>query len=225
MILGICFIVLNLLTACATTTLTSVWRDPDYQAGQIKKMLVIGVSDRPAIKRLYEDEFAKKLRMRGIEAIPSYAVIPPEKMPDQDFVKEKVKELNVDAVLITRLLDKQAVQTFYPPEVEYDVRSYPGYIPGHGFAPLPAPYYHDWYGHYYRSYEYVTTPGYTYENQLVRLETNIYLAKNDTLIWSALSDTFVETDIGYGGYGETVESLIKSFVDLIMKRLTDDRVL
>ena len=58
------------------------------------------------------------------------------------------------------------------------------------------------------------------QDEIVVLETNLYEAKTDKLIWSALSDTFVET-FDRGSSGE----MIKSFIQVIIKKLSEDRVI
>ncbi|MBE0426020.1 MAG: hypothetical protein IBX72_05165 [Nitrospirae bacterium] len=207
------------MVSCATTTLTSVWKDENYKAGQIKKILVFGVSDKPAIKRFFEDEFVKKLKTMKIEAVPSYAVIPSEKMQDKEYAQKKVKEMQFDGILITRLVDKRTIETYYPPEKigtfvppSHPPRLYPHFYP-------PA-YYHGWYGYYYDCYQCITTPGYRVEDEILSMETNLYDVKTDKLIWSALSDTLIETFDG--GINK---SIIQSFIDVIIKKLSKDNVI
>ena len=43
---------------CATTSLTSAWKDPSYQ-GRPRKIMVIELAKKPANKRLIEDEFVR----------------------------------------------------------------------------------------------------------------------------------------------------------------------
>ncbi|NWF75428.1 MAG: hypothetical protein HXY53_02465 [Nitrospirae bacterium] len=219
------FITLFALMSCATTTLTSVWRDPAYQGEQIRKVLVIGVSDKPAIKRLFEDEFVRQLQAKGVEGISSYTILPSEGPQDKDIIQAKVKELNIDGIIITRLIDKKRVETYYPPE---RISSPPPPLPPPypsddnttDYYYYPPVYYYDWYRYYHDCYDCISTPGYKVEDEIVVLETNLYNAKNDKLIWSALSDTFIDTfDRGLD------RKLIKSFISVILKKLSDDMIL
>lgn len=227
-LLIIILIILCALISCATTTLTSVWKDPAYQDRQIRKVLIIGVSDKPAIKRLFEDEFVRQMQTKGIEGVSSYTVLPSEGLQDKDIIQSKVKEFNIDAILITRLIDKKKVETYYPPERMSSPPpppppSYPpGYYPPDYYPHdyYPPGYYHDWYRYYHDCYECVTTPGYKVEDEIVVLETNLYDAQSDKLIWSALSDTFVET------FDRSIDrKLIQSFISVILKKLSDDMIL
>lgn len=206
------------IISCATTTLTSVWKDENSQKVSIKKLLVFGVSDKPAIKRFFEDEFVKKLKIQKIEVIPSYAIIPSDKIQDKEFAQEKIKELRIDAILITRLVDKKSIETYYPPE---RVDTFPTSHMPHIRSPhYPPAYYYDWYGFYRNCYQCTITPGYKVEDEIISLETNLYDVNDNKLIWSALSDTFIETFDG--GFNKTT---ISSFIDIIIKQLISDGLL
>ena len=52
------------------------------------------------------------------------------------------------------------------------------------------------------------SPGYTTTEKTVVLETNVYSTQNDQLIWSALSETFVE-----GSAKSLINSLVNKLVD------------
>lgn len=195
------FIAALVLNSCASTTLTSVWKDEAYRVGNIKKVLIIGFSEKPAARRFFEDEFRRQMTPLGIEAISSYTVVPYEKLSDKAFLEAQAKDLRADAVLITRLVDKKTVQSDFPPETTYMGPS--GYSTG-------------WPAYCYNCYQTITRPGYTVENEIVSLETNLYEARTDKLIWSALSDTFAESD---------KDDYIRSFISVIMKRLADDKIL
>ena len=65
------------LTACAASTkIVNQWVSPDYTSPRFRKILVIGVSKQPSIRRTFEDEFVTQLKVAGVEAVPSYLYIP-----------------------------------------------------------------------------------------------------------------------------------------------------
>jgi hypothetical protein len=43
------------LAACAATSLTNSWKSPDYKGPALKKLLVVGVSNQPVVRRTFED--------------------------------------------------------------------------------------------------------------------------------------------------------------------------
>lgn len=181
-----------LLTACATTQLTSVWKDPGYQA-RPTRIMVIGVARSAVNRRLFEDEFVRQLKSRGTDAIASYTVISDKQQGDQDAIAKKVAELGADTVLITRLVSKKTVQVYVP-----------------GTAYYPPPYYGSWPAYYGYGYSYMYTPGYIAEDEYAIIETNLYEAKSDKLIWAASSET---------GINDTSQNLIQSYIGVMVNNM------
>jgi hypothetical protein len=186
---GALFVIfLFIITSCATTKLKNVWRDNSY-SGKIKRVLVIGVIKKPHLKRFFEYEMVQQLEIRGIDAIAGYSVLPPDKEADKDIIVSKLKELDLDGVLITRLVDRK--------EVSYVDSSY-----------VPPANYSGWHSYYSGSYREVYS--YTVKQEIVSVETNLYDAGSEQLVWSSLSETFV--------YGD-ISELIRSFVQVMIKDL------
>jgi len=202
---GLITVCLFLISSCATTSLMTVWKDDQYQ-GKVQKVLVIGISKRDTVKRAFESEFVRQLKARGIDAVPSFRVLPSDKKLEKEQIDKKAKELNADAILLTRMVDQKTVKTYYPGETYVYPRGGP-----YGGRYRGPDYHRHYYGYYGRGYSYVTTPGYEIENQVVYLETNLYDIKTENLVWSALSETFVE------GAGQDV---IRSFIGTIIKNMS-----
>jgi len=164
------------LASCAASTqLTSSWADPAAAGRSYKKIVVVGVTNKAPIRREYEDAWTRELAARGVEATPSYNFSSPDKELDKDAAMAKLQEMGADAVLVTRLVDKETVNTYYPPS--------------YSSVAAPSPYYGGWYGYYSMGYSYMTSPGYVEENKVYRIETNLYDAHGDKLIWSGLTET------------------------------------
>ena len=64
------------VSACAATKIVTEWSNPDYASPAFKKIMVIGVSKQPSIRRTFEDEFVNKLKATRVDAVPSYLYIP-----------------------------------------------------------------------------------------------------------------------------------------------------
>ena len=99
---------LLLVTSCASTKLYSVWRDEGY-SGHIKKVFIIGASPKPVIRRIFEREFVNQLKSHGVDAVASNQVIPSDKMLDKETIVSKIKDLDIDTILITRLAEKKTI--------------------------------------------------------------------------------------------------------------------
>jgi hypothetical protein len=181
---ALCFLI---LASCSSTTLTAVWKDPNYQGGKLGKILIVGVARNDVLRRLFEDEFTARLKARGTDASPSYRIIPSAEMLDQDKVNAKIESLGMDAVLVTRYVN-QKKETVYTPGTYYSG---------------------GWYNWYSRGYGYVTSPGYYTEYEVIRLATNIYDTETGTMIWSGLSDTVTggSTEVEIK---EVIEAIIES---------------
>ena len=128
------------LNSCSTTALTAVWKDSAYQGGPMKKVLVIGVFKEQNIKRFFEDEFARQLKPRGVDAVPSYTVFPEEDILDKTTITEKMKELKMDSVLVTRVADVEDVTGYdtYPTHVDPGGDFYDYYVMCSGRNPICA---------------------------------------------------------------------------------------
>jgi len=186
------------IPACSMTKLTSAWKDPSYQ-GQPRKIMVIGVAKKPITKRIVEDEFVRQFKARGTDAVAGYTVMPDEKQADHAVIAAKMKEQGADAVLISRLASKKTVHTYVPGSVSY-----------------PPAYYGNWRDYYGYGTQAVYTPGYTAEDEYALMETNLYDAGNDKLIWSASSETELRG---------SDQNQIKSYIGVMVKAMADQKLL
>lgn len=192
-------LVFILLSGCASTKITAVWRDPSYSE-QPHKALVILATGRPIIKRVFEDEFARQLTAGGIEAVPGYSLLPPEEKADKEQISSAVEKIQADTLFITRLVDKKNYETYYPGSV---------YVTG---PPLGRGA-RDWGGFYSRGFTTVqATPGYTVQQAVLYVETQLYDVKSEQLIWSVMTET---------ESGDSPESEVKTFVKVIMESLAE----
>jgi hypothetical protein len=182
-----------LLPSCATTKLTSLWRDEAYQ-DHPRKILVIGILKTPGNRRIFEDEMVKQLKARGTDAVAAYTVLPDGADTSKETLTAKMNELGADAVLISRPVDKKSVTTYVPGTMR---AGYPGYAGG-------------WHGYYAYS------PGYVVQDEYAVAETNLYDLKTDKLIWTAVSETWIN---------DKNESLIRSFAKVIADNLAGQKVI
>jgi hypothetical protein len=196
--IGLGMIMAMLITACATTKLTSAWKDPTYQA-QPRKIMVIGVAKKPVNKRIFEDEFVRRLKTRGTDAVASYTLMPDAMQGDHAVIIAKVKEQNADAVLISRLASKKTVHTYVQGSVSY-----------------PPSYYGNWRDYYGYGSQAVYTPGYTAEDEYALMETNLYDSGNNNLIWSASSETEIQ--------GSDQRQII-SYIGVMVNAMVDQNLL
>jgi hypothetical protein len=193
--------------SCSLTNLNAVWKDPQYQGGKLKNVLVVGGSTNQVVRRIFEDEFTARLKTRGTNAIPSYTIFPSENTLDKDTIESKSRDLGIDAMLIARVIDTKTKNQLTPAPSNYYYRDiyfydWPNRYSRFNSGPIPGRYYDD--RRYYSEYE------------VVNLETNIYETQTGKLIWSALSDTVI---------GGSSELEVSSVVEKIIKNLSENQLI
>jgi hypothetical protein len=154
-------------TAFGQTVLTDVWKDKDHRI-VVKKIAVFWIVQAPQNRLLAENEFVRQLKARGINAMPVYVVIEPDKLVDRDTAKAKIKELGADALLTLRVTDKQTVQSPIPKPGTTDPSNQASYYQYIYDAPTVDP----------------SGPAY--------LETILFDVKTERRIWTARSVTKVD---------------------------------
>jgi hypothetical protein len=168
-----------LLSGCSDTRVTGVWKKSDFTGGPYQNILVVGLTKDERNKCIWEDIMAGQLRQQGVEAKSSATCFP----GDTDITKEEiidyVKKEGIDAVLVTRLVNIVEEKAYYP-----HTGGYYGYGPYYGGSRYR--YYNNFGSYYDRVYQ----PGHTATFTSVILETNLYDANSQELVWSMSSDTF-----------------------------------
>ena len=153
-------------------------KNPSYSGQHLRKVLVIGMSNDPAIRSDFEDAMANKLARDGVEAIPGHTILlrPDSANLDMDYLKAQIREHHIEAVLVSHLV-----------RVEKNIT----YIPGQSYM-VPYPYYNSFYGYYPVVYQQVYSPDYLREDHTVRIETNLYATATPEgqLVWTGISDSF-----------------------------------
>lgn len=160
-----------LLAGCASTRLTSAWRDSEYAGPPLKKLVVIGVSDEIAARRVFEDDFAKALTDAGVEAIAGYRLLPDKPQRSVEEMRDAVAKSGADGILVARAIRTERRTQFSPGTMTM----------------MPAYGYHSFWG-YYGSASVVSEPR-LYQYDIVTIETNLWPATDGKVMWSGLSET------------------------------------
>jgi len=185
-----CLSVIALLLSCAKgTTFTSVWKDDAYHGGKVNKVLVIGVSKKSEIRRIFEKEFVRQLKGMGVDGVASYTVLSSERMLEKGAILEQLRKAGADACLITQLIAREDAVAEKAPEDKDLTSQYP------------------------RSYNYSQNRRYIMEDDAVSLKTNLYETASEKLIWSALSETFKR-----GTDEENIKGLIEKITAKLSKQ-------
>ncbi len=193
-------VLLMILTACATTKLSGTWKDESLSGKKFQKLLIIGAAKQQQVRELFEDEFVRQLEAQGVKAIPSYTLIPAEKMLDKETIVSHIAENRIDAVLITRLTGSKG-------EREMET--------GNTYR-VPYAYYNQMHEYYKKGLESTQDLSPATTHKVIILETNIYNAETEKLAWATASDVYVQ---------DATYKLTKDFIKVIVSKLVSDKVI
>ena len=187
---------------CKDTKLVASVLSPTYSGQHFKKVLVIGMSNDPAIRTDFEGAMADALKAAGVHGIPGYNILlrPKSAKMIPDYLQEQIKEHNIDAVLVTRLVS---------------VKNNTTYVPGQAYT-LPYPYYNSFWGYYNNVYPVVYTPGYLLHEEKVRVETTLYgtSTPDGEFVWTGLSET---VDPNPKKIDKAIDAVVQVVVDELQK--------
>lgn len=186
-----------LALGCNNSSLVSQWRDPSLTRGPYSKVLVLSIGPSQDMRRTYEDAFARELRQRGLAAIESYTLPPLSTNDfDRDTVVKVVADLDVDAVIVTRLLDMESRA----------VAGSQGYT-----LHTTSLYSYRGAGSYYRSAGYGGSGLQAYQSTVATLETSLFDAASALIVWTGTTETF-DADEAQQQIPDLVKTLITAMV-------------
>ncbi len=170
-----------LLQNCGTSTrVMGSYTSPDAANKSYSKVMVVGLTSNVVARRNVEDQIVAALVKNGISATASVNEFPPsymQKQPTKDEVLERIREEGHDAVLTVGLLDQRTETRYVPGTTSYAPMSRYGYYGTFG-------------GYYSTMYPTFYDPGYYTTDQTYVVETNLYDAQTEKLIWSAQTETY-----------------------------------
>jgi hypothetical protein len=197
-----------LLSACGTTTMvTSSWRKPNATANNYRNIFVAALTNNIPAKQAVENGIQDQLQAKGLTVEKSIDVLPPDiKQTGQqkDLIMGKIRGTNADAILTITLLRKKEQTRFVPTGGAY-------WNPGFRYG-----YYNNFWNYYNTWYPTVYGPGYYDTTQIYYLETNLYDAHSEQLIWAAQSQTYDPANI---------DSFLKGYIKAIYERMVKDGLL
>jgi len=185
------------LAACAGphTSVELAWTAPNAESAQLHRVVTLFVSRDVALRRPAEDEMARQLAERGVEARPAYQLLSRDDLSNLNNAKAKLRTLGYDGVVTMRIVGEEQTLNYVPPSFD-------------AYWTWASPYFF-WPGYYAPGYY---SPGYVYTTTIVRMETEAYSLTDDRLVWAALSKT---TDPG------NARKLIDDVTKTVATRLTD----
>lgn len=195
-----------LFSACGTSTMiTSSWRKPNATANGYRNIFIAAMSSNIPAKQAVETGLQARLQELGLTVSKSVDVFPPNFSTQtgqrKELVLSKIQSTNADGILTIALLKKETENRF--------VRTGGGFWnPGIRYG-----YYNRFWNYYSNWYPALYAPGYYDQEQVYYLETNLYDAKTEELIWAAQSETYDPSGI---------DSFLKGYVKSILEQMKKD---
>ena len=139
---------------------------PAEGAQRYRTVFVVGVAHSDELRRRFEDELVRQLHGQGVRGIASYTVLP-RLSPARDEVVHAVRGSGADAVIVTRLLKREQWRR----------------------ASLGAS---DYQTHYNEAAQsiYVPQSPTVYRSEVVTLETRLFDARREQMVWAATTELF-----------------------------------
>jgi hypothetical protein len=199
-IIGV-WMILFLISCSNTTKLTHTHLDEAHVGKPVKDVLVIAVLNDPQIRKIFETYFVKRLEAIGVEAIASSSVLPidADAKHEKEAILKIVDKYGNDAIIVTRLGGFS----------EKEISSRGGRLQG-------LPYFYNYYQFYNAAWD-AAYGSYVYgEHEKIILETRLYDAKTESIIWAGESQTRDP---------KTTGQEIGQVVDVVMKALQKNGLL
>jgi len=164
LLVAVCAVAIAAAAGCASTKLTSTWRDPALGPLQFHKVVGVALSADPTVRRLAEDEFVRAVG--PARAVAGYTLIPDEELRDRDRARARLEGSGVDGAVVFRLAAVDERTRWVPPTTYGSMWGYWGWA-----GPM------------------VYEPGYLTTDQYVQVETAAYSVADARLVWAARSQT------------------------------------
>jgi hypothetical protein len=190
--------------ACSPTMkTTSSWTSTDKSitANKTYKTVFISViTSKLEVRTKLENELALAVEKRGLVAIKSidkFAPVTAGTKPSKEETLELIKKQGADIILTTAIIDKTSETRYVPGTTSM-------YAPRYGYR-----------GYWGGAYGY-SDPGYYTTDKTYFLESNLFDANSDAVIWSAQSEAYNPTSI---------EKASKKYTELIIAQMEKDGII
>lgn len=193
-LIALCFV----LASCGSSIkVVNSWMDDSLKGYAVDNVLVIGISRDNITQSLFEDTFVEAFAAENITAMPSYKTTGGGIMSDQNAVEKVIVKTGAKTVLITRIRERDEKTNTYSGPIHH----------------APTPYYRGMLGYYNSA---IQSPATTTTKHIVLLESNLYDAASEKLIWTAQSEAVNVS---------RVKEDFKKFVKVLMADLRQQNVL
>jgi hypothetical protein len=196
--LFLAFLIMSTVAGCSSISLSSSWKDPGTAPKQYRKLLVVGLANKPQMRQIFEEVYAAEVNRKGAVGIASYTLTGVENKLTRDVIVEAVKKSGADGVITTRISSMKENK---------EVRT--GFVlTDRGFT--------DVYGIPVSYAEFVHQPVEVTRSTKAVIETSLFDTGTGRLAWSATSNAVDP---------EGIITVSRELADSVIKALTRDGLL
>jgi len=175
------------ISSCKSTELIGSWKVEQAPTRNYSEIGIVVVTPNMSTRSIMESDLATVLATKGIKASPTFDIFPfvanrelfdeNDTLSIRNYARERIDKFGFDAILLVALFDQ---------------RTESRYNQGSTFSFAVPAYQYNYYGFYQYAYSTVHTPGYYSTKTLYFLESNLYDAGTEKLIWTAQTKTTVD---------------------------------
>jgi hypothetical protein len=163
------------VSACGSSRMTTTWKDSEYTAAPLHKLVVVAARKDATRQRIWEDALIAELARHGVEAIPSYSMLDNGAV-DSTRVQRLATQGQAEGILLVRDAGQDT-----------NVYSVPGTIVRTPVGTVVDPYW----GTLTTVYHEIATPGYVETEEVRRAAAQLLVTGGGTgqLVWGARIET------------------------------------
>jgi hypothetical protein len=198
-------VIVLFVTGCSPSTyVTGTWKSPTPPVSHYSSILVAALTSNTIVKATLEKDLSSEIT-KTVSAVKSIDEFPPD-ISGSDSNKLNIMQgaqrKNLEAVLTVSILSKETESRYVPNRNPY--------------SPLAFDYYQNFGGYYNYWYPSFYGPDYYQQDKVYYIETNLYDAKTEKLVWSAQSKTYSPDELN---------NFSKEFAVVIVNKMKADGVL
>jgi hypothetical protein len=150
-------------------------------------LMIVALTHDGRAKSIVENDLEAAVARQKVSASKSLDIFAPNFSPDllKDEMLRKIRLTGADAILTVSLINRETQAHYVPGS--------PGFVPG-------------FWGYYNFWYPTMYSPGYYVQDRIYYIETNLYDAVSDELIWTAQSETYNPSSLT--GFSSSLASLL-----------------
>jgi len=171
------------LTACATTSFHSTWRNPSAESFSLrgKRVAALILSEEEPLRFAAEDALAREITARGGVGVPGYSLLPKGFVRDKEKARELLEKARVEGVVALR-------PRAWDKSLTANLGTYWG---SPRYASFWGPGFWGW-GWGWSAAE----DGYLHVDTNLVVETLVFSLPQDRLVWASQSRTMNPSEVG-----------------------------